>query len=86
MTISHQRSCVLLNNIIYKATAYGLRTPNEGINQRYLKLLANLAEKNMLRRYLETAVPINLGLLSYALVARHKIATLQDTFSCLNTA
>ena len=33
----------------------GLRTPNEGINQRYLKNWANVEEKNA------SAIPKNLG-------------------------
>ena len=32
---------------------HGLRTPNEGINQRYLKNWADVADKNMLRPYLK---------------------------------
>ena len=35
---------------------HGLRTPNEGINQRNLKFLADVAAKLCL------AIPINLGL------------------------
>ena len=31
----------------------GLRSPNEGIKQRNLKFLANMADKNMLRPYLK---------------------------------
>ena len=32
---------------------HGLRTPNEGINQRNLKIWADVADKNMLRLYLK---------------------------------
>ena len=34
-------------------SAHGLRTPNEGRNQRYLKNWADVADKNMLRPYLK---------------------------------
>ena len=42
--------------IYYDGLRHGLRTPNEGINQRNLKIWADVADKDA------SAVPKNLGL------------------------
>ena len=50
MNFEHQKDKnKLINNITTLALIYGqqyvLRTPNEGINQRYLKIWADVADK-----------------------------------------